>query len=67
MHEYYDALLKNRDYGIWNTGDPNIYYSVEGRRVDVILTGTDRPNLLIQSNFLTKEQMKAIVIKYIND
>ncbi len=60
------VFMKNRDSGIWSSGDKEFFYFIGSDKSTVFLTekGTDKKTYKIESNFLSKEGVKDIFASY---
>ncbi|MEJ2064949.1 MAG: hypothetical protein P8X74_17000 [Reinekea sp.] len=62
---YFDIFLDGKEYGTWPGENANIYYAVDGSRITVTLFIRGKVDLMIQTNNMTKEEVKAILANYI--
>jgi len=56
------VFMKNRDSGIWSSGDKEFFYFIGSDKSTVFLTekGTDSKTYKIESNYLSKKRIKDI-------
>lgn len=56
------VFMKNRDSGIWSSGNKGIFYFIGSEKSTVFLVGKDDDNKAykIETNFLHKKQIKKI-------
>lgn len=61
------VFMKNRESGIWSSGDKDFFYFIGSDKSTVFLIekGTDNKTYKIESNFLSKEGIKDIFSSYL--
>jgi hypothetical protein len=61
------VFMKNRDSGIWSSGNKDFFYFIGADKSTVFLVaeGTDKNTFKIESNFLGKEAIKRIFASHL--
>lgn len=67
MEAFRHVFVDNREVGAWNGEEYNFYYFVADNMSTVFVTGDEPASIIlkIDSNFLTRQQIKQVVTKYL--